>query len=59
MKIKFKKKNYVRNYKVFIIIRFLLHQNVVLKCFWLMFYYDWILLRVVKIGAYYVSFFMK
>jgi hypothetical protein len=39
--------------------RFLLYQNIVLKYSWLMFYYEWILIRAIKTGTYYVHSFMK
>jgi len=42
-----------------LIMRFLLHQNIIPKCSWSMFYWDWILIRVVQIVIYYVPSFVK
>jgi hypothetical protein len=42
------------NYKVVIIMRFLLHQSIVAKCSSSMLYSDWILIRIIETNTYYV-----
>jgi hypothetical protein len=41
----------IENYKVVIIMRFLLHQSIISKYSWSIFYYDCILTKAVKTDA--------